>query len=130
MLQENNQTTTPKTQINISPNVQDRVVEQILIQSGGIGLGILISLISSVLMAKWLGLGTFIVKFLERIDKSTESLTSLATSIHQVSKELDLNHDKYVKDHKDILDKVGEVKSLIKEDVMPALRDIERRLGN
>lgn len=131
--QTNNQNpienTSIRPHINISPSVQDRVLDQILVQSSGVGLGIFISLISFVLLVRWLGAGTFINRFMENIEKGTQSLNNLTSSIGDVSKELDINHQKYVADHQAIIEKIAEVKHLIREDVIDALKEIERKLN-
>jgi hypothetical protein len=39
------------------------------------------------------------------------------------------NHLKYLEDHKDILDELSEVKEIIKLEVMPLIKDIERKIN-
>jgi len=124
-----NDTNTPKTVINVTPTAQDKIIDQVIVQSGGVGLGIFISLIAFVLTIRYLGAGTLISKFMDNLEKGADSLKSLTTSIDEVTKELDINHQKYVADHKDIIDKIAEVKELLNVKVFDTLRDIERKLN-
>lgn len=115
--------------ISISPNIPDQVVEQLLLQSGGISLGVIISILGAVGMAKWMGLGTLFSKWMDRVDSGTESLKSLADALTRITGDLKDNHSKYLEDHEDILKELAEVKEIIKLEVMPLIKDIERKIN-
>lgn len=118
-----------KTLINITPSMQDKVVDHVLIQSGGIGFGIFVSLIAFVVTIKFLGAGRLFDRFMDSIQKGADSLNNLTGSINDVSKELDINHQKYVNDHQVIMEKIEQVKTIIKEDVIDVIESIERKLN-
>ncbi|QSV70063.1 MAG: hypothetical protein HEQ20_03915 [Aphanizomenon flos-aquae KM1D3_PB] len=107
-------------QISISPNVQDKVVEHILLQSGGVGLGLILALIGSVFIFKWLGIPEFIKRWMDKLDSEAESLRSLANAVNSLAEDSKDNHNKYVTDHQHILSAVSEVKEEV--------RDIKRKL--
>lgn len=116
------------SQISVNQNLQDKIVNQILIQSSGIGLGIIISMISAVLMFKWLGADNALGRLLDKIDKGVDSLNNLSIGISQVSRDADSNYKRSI-EHKDlIIDRIHEVKVLIKEDILPGLKEIENKL--
>lgn len=108
------------TKISINPNLQDKIVEHILLQSGGVGLGFILALIGSVFIFKWLGIPEFINRWMDKLDSETESLRTLANAVNSLAEDSKDNHNKYVTDHQHILSAVSEVKEEV--------RDIKRKL--
>jgi hypothetical protein len=118
-----------ETQLSINPNIQDKVIEQVLLQSGGVSLGVILSIVGAIGVAKWMGIGSLFAKWMERVDSGTESLKALADALTRITGDLKDNHLKYLEDHKDILDELSEVKEIIKLEVMPLIKDIERKIN-
>jgi hypothetical protein len=111
---------TTQAQVSINPNVQDKVIEHILLQSGGVGLGFILAFIGSIFIVKWLNIPEFINRWMDKLDSETESLRSLANAVNSLAEDSKDNHNKYVNDHQCILNAVSEVKEEV--------RDIKRKL--
>ncbi|MBD2449415.1 hypothetical protein H6G76_20070 [Nostoc sp. FACHB-152] len=122
------QTPAEPSVLSVPSRVQEKIIEQVLIQSGGVGLGVLLSLIGAIYFAKILGVGNFISKCLEQVDSGTQSLKALTEVLNKITEDLKDNHTKYIQDHEDILEEISEVKEILKTDVMNQLKDIERKL--
>ena len=105
---------------SINPNLQDKLVEHILVQSGGVGLGVILSLIGSVFIVKWLNIPEFINRWMDKLDNETESLRTLANALNSLAEDSKENHNRYVTYHQQILCAVSEVKEEV--------RDVKRKL--
>ena len=105
----------PKTVISVKPSIQERLVDQVIIQSSGIGLGLILSLFGLYFVANWLGLHQLTAKFMSKLDSDSESLRTLANAVSNMSSDSKDNHRTYVAEHDRILNEVGEVKDLVKE---------------
>lgn len=123
------QATTETPKITIPASVQDKLIEQLLIQSGGVSLGVILTLAGSIYLAKVLGVGNFITKCIEQVESGTQSLKALTEVLNRITGDLKDNHTKYLEDHEDILEEIAEVKEILKTDVMNQLKDIERKLS-
>ncbi|MEH1863256.1 MAG: hypothetical protein V7L21_35810 [Nostoc sp.] len=101
--------------INLTPDTESKIVDQILTQSAGVGLGIIVTLLSLVLLARWIGINKLIVKWVEKLESDTESFRTLANSVQNMSTDSKANHNTYVADHTKIIDEVREVREITKE---------------
>ncbi|WP_146110948.1 hypothetical protein [Nostoc sp. 'Peltigera membranacea cyanobiont' N6] len=101
--------------INLNPDTQSKIVDQILTQSAGVGLGIIVTLLSLVLLAKWIGVNNLIIKWVEKLESDTESFRTLANSVQNMSGDTKANHNTYVNEHSKIIDEVREVREITKE---------------
>jgi hypothetical protein len=77
-----------ETQLSINPNIQDKVIEQVLLQSGGVSLGVILSIVGAIGVAKWMGIGSLFAKWMERVDSGTESLKALADALTRITGDL------------------------------------------
>ncbi len=101
--------------INLSADTESKIVDQILTQSAGVGLGIIVTLLSLVVLARWLGLNTLITKWVEKLESDSQSFRSLANSVQNMSVDSKTHHNKYVEDHSKIIEEVRDVKEITKE---------------
>ncbi|MEH1957650.1 hypothetical protein [Nostoc sp.] len=101
--------------INLSPDSESKIVDQILTQSAGVGLGIIVTLLSLVLLAKWIGINKLIIKWVEKLESDTESFRTLANSVQNMTNDSKANHSTYVADHTKIIDEVRVVREISKE---------------
>ncbi|MFN6531025.1 hypothetical protein [Nostoc sp. ChiSLP03a] len=101
--------------INLNPDTQSKIVDQILAQSMGVGLGIIVTLLSLVVLARWLGLNALITKWMEKLESDSQSFRSLANSVQNMSVDSKTHHNKYVEDHTKIIEEVREVREITKE---------------
>jgi hypothetical protein len=115
-------------QILINPNIQERIIEQVLLQSGGVGLGFILAFLGALAVGKWFGVGTVFNSWMEKLESGTDSLKELARALTGITEELKDNHLKYLEDHEDILKDIAEVKDIVKTDVVNLLKDIERKI--
>ncbi|MGV0103957.1 hypothetical protein NSTCB13_02600 [Nostoc sp. DSM 114160] len=106
---------TAKTYIKINPDTESKIVDQILTQSLGVGLGMVLTILGLVLLAKWMGVNKLIVKWVEKLESDAESFRSLANSVQNMSGDTKANHGTYVADHNKIIDEVREVREIAKE---------------
>ncbi|KOP22819.1 hypothetical protein AMR41_29430 [Hapalosiphon sp. MRB220] len=97
---------------NIS--IPDKVVDQVLLQSGGVGLGVLISIFGTIILLKWLGAGTIIKNILDKLERAIDSATSLASSVEKLADESKEARNKTEIRHNQIMDEFQEVKNIIK----------------
>jgi hypothetical protein len=93
-----------------SQEVTDEFYQNLIAQSGGISVGIILAFLGSVAIARWFGLGDFIKGWMKRMEESTDALKELALSFKIIDKNLADNHHQYIRNHKRILDKIDEVK--------------------
>ncbi len=106
MTQQTDKPQTPKqvNYINVSPDTESKIVDQILTQSAGVGLGIIATLLSLVVLARWLGLNNLIIKWVEKLESDSQSFRSLANSVQNMSVDSKTHHNKYVEDHNKIVE--------------------------
>lgn len=97
---------------NIS--IPDKVVDQVLLQSGGVGMGIIISIFGTIILLKWLGAGAIIQNILNKLERAIESAVSLASSVEKLADEAKEAHNKTEVRHNQIMDEFEEVKNTIK----------------
>lgn len=107
---------------NANNSIQEKVIDQVLLQSSGVGLGFILAILGSILMLKWIGAGTFINNLMEKIERGIKSTTSLAESVENIVKEMKETHDRGRENHEDVMTEVKDVKKLIKEEVLPPLK--------
>ncbi|ALF55605.1 hypothetical protein ACX27_26630 [Nostoc piscinale CENA21] len=66
--------------ITIPPESQQRIIDQVLIQSGGVGLGILVTFVAVFTMAYWMGLREAIIGWTDKQKVESEALRNLSTA--------------------------------------------------
>jgi len=88
-----------------SKNVQDRIIDEILIQSGGVGLGIVFSIITSLFVLKWSGVYSFFGAWLKKEENEAEAIRALVISLQSLVISSGIND-------KTILNELGEIKIL------------------
>lgn len=64
--------------IIIPAEAQNKIVDQILVQSGGVGLGVILTLAGAVFIARWLGLKGAIQGWVEKQKIEAEALSELS----------------------------------------------------
>ncbi|AFY49027.1 hypothetical protein Nos7524_3227 [Nostoc sp. PCC 7524] len=84
-----NQLETPNKQtfISASPTTQDRIIDQVILQAGGVGLGIILSLIGLILLAKWLGLREAFQEWVHKQKIEAETLKSISDTLNRLNTE-------------------------------------------
>ncbi|MEH1803211.1 MAG: hypothetical protein V7L13_29425 [Nostoc sp.] len=103
---------TAKTYIKINPDTESKIVDQILVQAGGVGLGILLTMVGIIFLLKWLGINQLVVKWMGKLESDAESLRVLANSVQNITSDSKINHSTYTTEHSKILDEVREVKEV------------------
>jgi hypothetical protein len=101
--------------IKLTPDTQAKIVDQILVQSGGVGLGIIATFLTFIILAKWMGVNKLISKWVEKLESDAKSFSSLANSVKDMIEETKSYHATYVANHTKIIDTVKEVKEIVKE---------------
>ncbi|MEH2060278.1 MAG: hypothetical protein V7K97_29920 [Nostoc sp.] len=71
--------------INLSPDTESKIVYQILTQSAGVGLGMILTILGLVLMARWMGVNSLISTWIKKLEGDAESFRSLANSVQNMS---------------------------------------------
>ncbi|BBD59517.1 hypothetical protein NIES2109_23040 [Nostoc sp. HK-01] len=66
--------------VSITPEMQNRVLDQVLIQSSGVGLGIILSILGMVALAEWLGLRAALRGWIDRQKVESEALKNLSNA--------------------------------------------------
>ncbi|MCW5317949.1 hypothetical protein GTQ43_30525 [Nostoc sp. KVJ3] len=114
---QTNKPETPKqiNYINLNPDTQSKIVDQVLTNASGIGLGIIITLLGLIVVARWLGLNALIAKWMEKLESDSQSFRTLANSLQNMSVDSKVQHNKYVEDHSKIIDEIREVREISKE---------------
>lgn len=112
--------------LNVPPEVTARIIDKILLQSGGVGLGIIIAGWALLAVFQKLGAGQLIQSYITKMEESTEAVKALVRGLDSVSKELNTKHYEYVDQHEEINKNVDHVKAILKEDIGPAIRNIEK----
>nr|WP_322719601.1 hypothetical protein [Nostoc sp. ChiQUE02]MDZ8232638.1 hypothetical protein [Nostoc sp. ChiQUE02] len=101
--------------INLNPDTQSKIVDQVLTQSAGVGLGMILTILGLLLLARWMGVNNLISKWVEKLESDSESFRLLANSVQNMSGDTKANHSTYVADHNKIIDEVREVREITKE---------------
>jgi hypothetical protein len=101
--------------INLNPDTQSKIVDQVIAQSTGVGLGMILTILGLLLLAKWMGVNNLIAKWVEKLESDSESFRTLANSVQNMSGDTKVNHSTYVADHNKIIDEVREVREITKE---------------
>jgi hypothetical protein len=112
---ENSQVSKEINYINLNPDTQSKIVDQILTNASGIGLGIIITFLGLIVIARWMGVNNLIVKWAEKLESDTESFRTLANSVQNMTNDSKANHSTYVADHNKIVEEVREVREITKE---------------
>lgn len=118
-----------KTVINVSPEFQERVLEQMLLQSGGISVGVLLAMVGAIALAKYLGVGKLIAGLVDRVEKGTDSLKEVSQGLSQLNCELTEANRVHVVTHENILNKVETVIEKLQE-TKELVKDVQRKLDN
>ncbi|NEU81911.1 hypothetical protein [Nostoc sp. UIC 10630] len=98
--------------INLSPNTESKIVDQILTNASGVGLGMILTILGLLLLARWMGINNLIIKWVEKLESDTESFRTLANSVQNMSSDTKANHNTYVNEHSKILEEVRDVKEI------------------
>ncbi len=106
---------TAKTYIKINQDTEGKIVDQILTQSAGVGLGMLLTILGLVLLARWMGVNNLISTWIKKLEGDAESFRSLANSVQSMSGDTKANHNTYVNEHSKIIEEVREVREITKE---------------
>ncbi|MDZ8259442.1 hypothetical protein [Nostoc sp. ChiQUE01b] len=104
--------------INLTPDTQSKIVDQVLTNASGVGLGMILTILGLLLLARWMGINNLIMKWVEKLESDAESFRTLANSVQNMSGDTKTNHSTYVADHNKIIDQVREVKEITKEILM------------
>jgi hypothetical protein len=113
--------------ISVPPQFQERLLEQMLLQSGGISVGVLLAMVGAIALAKYLGVGKLIAGAADRVEKGTESLkevsrglSELVCDISEANRVNAVSHENIITKVETVLEKLQETKELVK--------DVQRRL--
>lgn len=122
---ENNSTSTG---LNVPQSLQDKIIDQVLLQSSGVGLGFILAFTFLFFAAKIMGIGGVIKQGFDYMNNSNESLRSMAEAFKDIVTQIKDNHSTYLEDHKDILEEVEKVQDLLKDNIIPSIRKIESQI--
>jgi len=79
----------------ISQTAQDKIIDAVLLQGGGIGFGILIATAGALFIANWLGFKQAISEWTRKQKLESESLKSISDSLSALLKETSNHNDRY-----------------------------------
>ncbi|MBD2694425.1 hypothetical protein [Anabaena catenula] len=113
--------------ISVSPQFQERLLEQMLLQSGGISIGIIMAMVGSVVLAKYLGVGELIAGAVDRVEKGTESLKEVSKGLSELVCDISEAHRANSISHENIINKVETVIEKLQE-TKELVKDVQRRL--
>ncbi|WP_414575319.1 hypothetical protein [Anabaena sp. CCY 9402-a] len=91
--------------VAISPQAQDKIIDQILVQSSGVGLGIVLSVCGAVAIAYWLNLKPAIASWVEKQRVESEAIKSLSETFSDFARE----YRDSAKEIKDTLDNIKDI---------------------
>ena len=117
---------TEATELAISPDLTAKIIDRVLFQSGGVALGIILSAVGLTYMLKYIGVGAFVTKYLQKIDDASEVTKSLVNVLNNIANDLKDNHKEYVVQHSEINKNVDSVKDTINSELKPSIKNIER----
>lgn len=80
--------------ISLSPSLQDKLVDSIILQAGGVGLGIILSIIGILFIFRWLGLKDAVGKWAEKQSIQGEMLKSINEGLSELIRETSLHNDR------------------------------------
>ncbi|MEH1966769.1 hypothetical protein [Nostoc sp.] len=109
------ETPAAKTYIKINQDTEGKIVDQILTNASGVGLGMILTILGLLLLAKWIGVNNLIVKWVEKLESDAESFKVLANSVQNMASDSKTYHGTYVADHTKIIEEVREVREITKE---------------
>ncbi|MBD2168049.1 hypothetical protein H6G04_27060 [Calothrix membranacea FACHB-236] len=79
----------PKTgSLSLTPEQQNKIIDTVILQSGGIGLGIILSIIGILLIFKWLGVRDALIEWAKKQSVQSEMLKSAGDSLESISENL------------------------------------------
>ncbi|BAY65000.1 hypothetical protein NIES22_51010 [Calothrix brevissima NIES-22] len=85
--------------IELSPNIQDKIVDQVLIQAGGVGLGIVVAIVGALFIANWLGIKPAIEEWSKKQRIESDTLKSISDTLSQLMKDNQLHSNKCAEDN-------------------------------
>jgi hypothetical protein len=120
-LQLTDQTGTP-TDLKLSTNgekiivqpsqtSQDLLIEAVVKNATGVGLGVILCVVGAVLAAKWLGLPEALQTFLNIQKSTSESISKLAEAVEGLIRD----HEKSIEDIKELKEDVRDIKDDVVE---------------
>lgn len=117
MTQQVEKTQLPKeiNYISLNTDNQSKIIDQVLTQSAGVGLRMILTILGLLILARWMGINNLIMKWVEKLESDTESFRLLANSVQNMSNDTKANHNTYVNEHSKILEEVRDVKEITKE---------------
>lgn len=80
--------------ISLSPSLQDKLVDSIILQAGGVGLGIVLSIIGVLFIFRWLGLKDAVSKWAEKQSIQGEMLKSINDGLATLIRETTEHNDR------------------------------------
>jgi hypothetical protein len=116
-----------KSVINVSPEFQEQLIEQVILQSGGISVGVLLAMVGAIALAKYLGVGKLIAGLVDRVEKGTDSLKEVSQGLSRLNCGLTEANRVHVVTHENILNKVDVVIERLQES-KELIKDIQRKL--
>ncbi|WP_323294441.1 hypothetical protein [Dolichospermum sp. UHCC 0684] len=116
-----------KSVINVSPEFQEQLLEQVLLQSGGISVGVILSFCGAIFLAKYLGVGKLIAGLVDRVEKGTDSLKEVSQGLSRLNCDLTEANRVHVVTHENILNKVDVALDRLQES-KELIKDIQRKL--
>lgn len=114
--------------ISISPELTNTLFEKIILESGGVGLGIIIASIGFIWSAKSLGINRIIDKYLVKMDANTESLLNLSNTLYNIAEDLKFNHQDITNRQDEISFKITENNKIINGELRPGIKQIEKNI--
>ncbi|MBD2515198.1 hypothetical protein H6G93_09290 [Nostoc sp. FACHB-973] len=113
------------TQALISPEVDAKIVDQILLQAGGVGLGITLSIFGLVLISNWLGIKPAISEWVKRQQTESQILKTISESLTAYLKDYQQNHTSYLENNTKVISKLDDI-----EDSLDRLHDEVKSKGS
>lgn len=101
--------------IKISPSNQDKIVDQVILQGGGVGLGIILAIIGAVFLANWLEIKPAIREWANKQKVEAESLKSISDALNQLIKETQQHNARATEENAKIIQSVSNVDSKVNE---------------
>jgi predicted transposase YbfD/YdcC len=113
--------------VSISPNIQDKVVDQVLLQAGGVGLGVLVTIFGIIIIANWMGIKPAIQEWINKQKVESETLRSISEALSLLTKETQQHNSRCAEDTSKIMRSVESVDIKI-NDIKDDLRELSREV--
>lgn len=124
------ETTSNNPYPSISHNLQDKIIDQVLLQAGGVGLGVIISIVGALLLANWMGVKPAIQEWVNKQKVESETLKTISDTLAELLRDSQLHNNRCAEENAKIINTLGSVDNKVdglREDIRYLTRDMRDR---